>query len=207
MCETAIEKLSYINRQRVDVFIEDSFLAEGIKILANNVCGFYEISSPVIIFEPSRYADVMTVLNSRTKFVAIMLIENNPYPFIDIKNNLFRVKKSLTVLEMTEVLIKAICGDHDNASPCDATLILNAKEIEFVNLVRRDLNPTQISQHLCVNIKTVYALRQRLVLRLSCVNFQDFYLLCKSKVFADWLLDKHNFKKLKIQPQLRPSRH
>jgi DNA-binding CsgD family transcriptional regulator len=204
MDERMLGDLKYSATHQIIISLEDAYLAEGMMCLVHNVVNAYEISMPIVIFEPSRYLSAMTFIKTQRNYSGIMLIGNNNYRFFDFNENIYRVKKSLKVIEMKESLIKIICGELVEESPLTESLLLNTKEIEFINLIRLDLSPAQISQQLNVNIKTVYAVRQRLVVKLSCVNFQDFYLLCKSKFFSDWLNEKRHLKNFTAQYDFRP---
>ena len=191
----------------VGIYFENAYLSEELKNLAQNIIEMHKVNVPLFIFEPSSYADVMSTIDMRFKFTGIMLIDDNPCYFLDTDKNIIRVKKSLKISEMGEVMTKIICGDYYIESQSDKTLILNAKEIEFIELIRLDLNPTQISQRLRVNIKTVYAARHRLALKLSCISFQELYLLCKSKAFSDWLLEKQLINKVRFRAKIFSSSH
>lgn len=167
---------------KVVISLEDIFLAEGIRHIMESILCRYESAVKIVIFDASRYFDVICHFSGAV--AGIMVCENDAHTFLPSHPNLFRINRSLSVYEMRNV-IKSIIGGKINSAPC-SVLILNHKEINYIDLLRQDLNPAQISSQLGVNLKTVYALRQRLIDKLACTSFQELYLLCKSYAFSQW---------------------
>lgn len=167
---------------KVEIILKDMFLAEGIRQIMDPILSRYESAMQIIIFDASDYFDLKCHFSG--KVAGIMVCENEATTFLPAHPNLFRVSRSLSVHEMGNTISSIICGKMK--ADTSTALTLNHKEIAYIDLLRQDLNPGQISQQLGVNLKTVYALRQRLIYKLACSSFQAFHLLCKSPAFSHW---------------------
>ena len=171
---------------KIIIRLENNFLAEGVKFIAEEMMRFKGREHTLVIFDAAHYTDIVSFVNVGDKITGIMLYEHNSYVFLPSGTSIYKERSSLTVCEMRECIHKIACGQSMPPDSSDMTIVLNRKESAYIDLMRMDLTPTQISHQLGVNLKTVYSLRQRLALKLSCSSFQEFYILCKSDIFSQW---------------------
>lgn len=183
---------------KVEITLEDMFLAEGIRLIMESILCRYESAVKIVIFDASRYFDIVCHFSGAV--AGIMVCENDAHTYLPAHPKVFRIRRSLSVYEMGNIISSIIDGKIN--SDTSSALTLNHKEINYIDLLRQDLNPGQISLHLGVNLKTVYALRQRLIDKLACSSFQEFHLLCKSHAFSQWLASQRFLLPIRAEQRL-----
>lgn len=175
--------------EKVEIALDDMFLAEGMRQIMESILCRFESAVPIVIFDASRYFETLRRLSDAV--VGIMVCENDAHRFLPAQPNIFRIGRSLSVYDMSNMISSIICGKRN--AEASSVITLNHKEMAYIDLLKQDLNPGQISLQLGVNLKTVYALRQRLIDKLACSSSQEFHLLCKSPAFSQWYASQRLF--------------
>lgn len=170
------------NSAKIDILLCDSFLAQGMKLILEDTMCQFDCKYLITVFDATHFFEA--IQNLSNIHIGIMVCDNHSHNYLPTQGNIFRITSLQSISDMKNLVSNIICGATNAEQPVSPRL--NNKEIAFIELIKKDFNPSQISHHLGVTLKTVYAVRQRLAGKLACASFQELHYLCNTSVFSNW---------------------
>jgi hypothetical protein len=120
---------------KIIIRLENNFLAEGVKFIAEEMMRFKGREHTLVIFDAAHYTDIVSFVNVGDKITGIMLYEHNSYVFLPSGTSIYKERSSLTVCEMRECIHKIACGQSMPPDSSDMTIVLNRKESAYIDLI------------------------------------------------------------------------